>query len=59
VIPHIIDLLTNATESLQVGVEDYQNGIRLRLLSVVRNIHAGILRLYKEAGAPDDENGAR
>jgi hypothetical protein len=29
--------------------EDYQSGTRPRLLSAVRNIHAGILLLYKEA----------
>jgi hypothetical protein len=44
-----MDLLTNAIESIQVGVEDYQAGTRPRLLSAVRNIHAGILLLYKEA----------
>jgi ribosomal protein S27E len=44
-----VDLLTNAIESIQTGVEDYQDGRRPRLLSAVRNIHAGILLLYKEA----------
>jgi hypothetical protein len=44
-----MDLLTNAVESIQVGVEDYQSGTRPRLLSAVRNIHAGILLLHKEA----------
>src|SRR5258708_35911496 len=44
-----MDLLTNAIESIQVGVEDYQAGSRPRLLSAVRNIHAGILLLSKEA----------
>jgi hypothetical protein len=44
-----MDLLTNAAESVQVGVEDYRIGTRPRLLSAVRNIHAGILLLYKEA----------
>lgn len=44
-----MDLLTNAVESVQVGVEDYQAGTRARLLSAVRNIYAGILLLYKEA----------
>lgn len=44
-----VDLLTNAVESIQVGVEDYQAGTPPRLLSAVRNIHAGILLLYKEA----------
>lgn len=44
-----MDLLTNAIESIQVGVDDYESGSRPRLLSAVRNIHAGILLLYKEA----------
>jgi hypothetical protein len=56
-----MDLLTNAVESIQAGVEDYQNGTRRRLLSAVRNIHAGILLLYKEALvrlSPDNSNEA-
>lgn len=44
-----MDLLTNAVESIQVGVEDYLVGTRPRLLSAIRNVHAGILLLYKEA----------
>lgn len=44
-----MELLDNAIESIQVGVEDYRSGSRPRLLSAVRNIHAGILLLYKEA----------
>jgi len=44
-----VDLLTNAVESIQIGVEDYQAGSPPRLLSAVRNIQAGILLLYKEA----------
>jgi hypothetical protein len=54
-----MDLLTNAIESIQVGVEDYEAGTRPRLLSAVRNIHAGILLLYKEAlrrRSPKDSN---
>jgi hypothetical protein len=54
-----MDLLTNAIESIQVGVEDYEAGTRARLLSAVRNIHAGILLLYKEAlrrESPKDSN---
>ncbi len=43
-----MDLLENAVESIKVGVEDYQMGKHPRLLSAVRNIHAGILLLYKE-----------
>jgi len=44
-----MDLLENAVESIRVGVEDFQAGTHARLLSAVRNIHAGILLLYKEA----------
>jgi hypothetical protein len=54
-----MDLLTNAVESIQVGVEDYLLGTRPRLLSAVRNIHAGILLLFKEAlrrESPKDTN---
>ena len=56
-----MDLLTNAIESIQVGVEDYQLGTRPRLLSAVRNIHAGILLLFKDAlreVSPPDSNNA-
>jgi len=56
-----MDLLTNAVESIQIGVEDYDDGSRPRLLSAVRNIHAGILLLYKEAllrRSPPDSNEA-
>lgn len=44
-----MDLLTNAVEAIQVGVEDFGIGTRPRLLSAVRSIHAGILLLYKES----------
>jgi hypothetical protein len=44
-----MDLLTNAIESIQIGVDDFRAGSRPRLLSAVRNIHAGILLLFKEA----------
>ncbi len=40
-----------------MGVEDFESATRPRLLSAVRNIHAGILLLYKEAlrqRSPDD-----
>ena len=56
-----MDLLTNAVESIQVGVEDWQLGTRARLLSAVRNIDAGILLLFKEAlvrASPDHSNEA-
>lgn len=54
-----MDLLTNAIESIRVGVEDYETGTQPRLLSAARNIHAGILLLYKEAlkrESPNDTN---
>jgi hypothetical protein len=41
-------LIDNAIESIRVGIDDYQTGGRARLLSGVRNIHAGILLLFKE-----------
>src|SRR5262245_27857245 len=44
-----MDLLENAVESIRLGVEDFQSGTHARLISAVRNIHAGILLLYKEA----------
>ena len=53
-----MDLLTNAIESIQVGVEDYVLGTRPRLLSAVRNIHAGILLLYKEALRRESPGGS-
>ena len=43
-----MDLLNNALESIQVGIEDYNVGSPARLRSCVRNIHAGILLLFKE-----------
>lgn len=54
-----MDLLSNAVASIQLGVEDYQVGSHPRLMSAVRNIHAGILLLYKEALlrlSPEDSN---
>lgn len=56
-----MDLLTNAIESIQIGVEDYWQGTRPRLLSAVRNIHAGILLLFKDSlrtFSPDGSNNA-
>ena len=44
-----MDLLGNAIESIRLGVEDYETGSHPRLMAAVRNIHAGILLLYKEA----------
>jgi hypothetical protein len=44
-----MDLLTNAITSIQVGVEDYNQASAERMLSAVRNIHSGVLLMYKEA----------
>jgi len=44
-----MDLLENAVQAIQVGVEDYGVASSPRLLSAARNIHAGILLLFKEA----------
>jgi len=41
-------LLENAITSLHLALEDYSSGQDARLLSAVRNLHAGILLLYKE-----------
>lgn len=52
-------LLTNAAESLRLGVEDYQSTDPARALSSVRNITAGILLLFKEKLrrlSPDDSD---
>jgi hypothetical protein len=54
-----MDLLTNATTSIKLGVEDYLTGNSDRMLSAVRNIHAGVLLLYKEAlrrRSPENSN---
>lgn len=41
-------ILTNAIQSIQIGVEDYRSDDRRRLLSAIRNVQAGILLLCKE-----------
>jgi hypothetical protein len=51
-------LFANATESIQVGVEDFLKNDRRRVLSAVRNVHAGVLLLCKEKLrrlSPNDE----
>jgi ribosomal protein L37E len=57
----VMDLLENAVQAIQVGVEDYGVASSPRLLSAARNIHAGILLLFKEALhrlSPADSNDA-
>jgi hypothetical protein len=41
-------ILENAKESIQIGVEDYQSDDPRRRLSAIRNVVAGILLLFKE-----------
>jgi hypothetical protein len=41
-------LWNNAISAICIGVEDFQSGSDKRLLSAVRNLHAGLLLLYKE-----------
>lgn len=41
-------ILTNAINSIQVGIEDYEASDDRRHASAIRNIYAGILLLYKE-----------
>lgn len=42
------NLLKNAIESIQLGIEDYQSIDKRRALSAVRNLYAGMLLLFKE-----------
>jgi hypothetical protein len=41
-------ILENAVSSIQIGIEDYQSNDPRRVLSVVRNLSAGVLLLFKE-----------
>jgi hypothetical protein len=41
-------LLQNAIDSIVLGLEDYASQDRRRVLSAVRNLHAGVLLLLKE-----------
>lgn len=41
-------ILTNALQSIQIGIEDYQSDDPRRMLSAIRNVQAGILLLCKE-----------
>lgn len=43
-----LSVIQNAIDSIQIGIEDYENGDDRRSVSAVRNISAGILLLYKE-----------
>jgi hypothetical protein len=41
-------LLENGISSIQIGMEDYQSNDTRRLMTSIRNVHAGILLLCKE-----------
>lgn len=41
-------LLQNAADSIRLGVEDFESGEAARLISAARNLHAGVLLVYKE-----------
>lgn len=40
-------IFDNAIRSIQLALEDFSSGTEARLLSVIRNLHAGILLMYK------------
>ncbi len=40
-------IFENAISSIQMALEDYSTGAENRLLSAARNLHAGLLLLYK------------
>lgn len=51
-------LFVNALESIQIGIEDLSRNDERRVLSAVRNVHAGLLLLCKEKLrrlSPNDE----
>lgn len=41
-------LLTNAVQSIEIGVEDFRSSDPRRLISAVRNVQAGVLLLCNE-----------
>jgi len=54
-----MSLLDNAAQSIRLGLEDFSSEDSSRLLSAARNLHAGVLLLYKEKlrrlSPPDSE----
>ena len=42
-----MSIFKNAIEAIQTGIEDYEQGSVARLKSSVRNVHAGVLLLFK------------
>ncbi|MFH1076046.1 MAG: hypothetical protein V1753_04285 [Pseudomonadota bacterium] len=56
-----MDLLSNARNSIRIGVEDYSSSDQDRLVSCARNLFAGILLLFKHKLSllsPNDSNEA-
>lgn len=52
-------IIDNAANSIRLGLEDFKSEDDDRLLSAARNLHAGILLLYKEKLrrlSPEDSN---
>jgi hypothetical protein len=43
-----MSILDNAIDALECGLQDFQTGTPARLKSSIRNIHSGILLLFKE-----------
>ena len=43
-----MSLFENALYSIQIGVEDFGSDDNRRIVSAVRNVHAGVLLLCKE-----------
>lgn len=43
-----MSIIKNAIDSIQIGIEDFENDDDRRSVSAVRNVAAGILLLYKE-----------
>jgi len=43
-----MNLLKNAVETIQIGLEDYKNDDPRRSLSAIRNVSSSILLLFKE-----------
>jgi len=54
-----MSILKNAIDSIQLGIEDFDNGDPKRLVSAVRNFFAGVLLLFKhklaDLSKADDE----
>ena len=43
-----MSILQNAIQAMECGIEDYSDGSDSRLKSSIRNVHAGVLLLFKE-----------